>query len=82
MRIFQIGIATPCESADEVQRGRRLAIGLQLALRIGRTGFEIIARIIDDIATIDRQLDAVMHLGRIGTGLRELPSNATDLHDG
>ena len=82
MRVRQIGIAAGGEGAQQIERRRRLPIGLQLPARIrrARLGREIGA--VDDVAAIDRQLDAVALFRRRGARLGELAGDAADLHHG
>ena len=60
----EIGVAALGERAQQVQRRRRLAIGFDLAARIGgaRRRRELVA--VDDVAAVARQFDAVALLGR------------------
>ena len=64
MDVVQVGIAAAGEGAQQVQRRRRLAIGLHQPLRIGRArlGRELDA--VDVVAAIGRQRHAVVRLGR------------------
>ncbi len=80
MRVRQIGIAAGREGTQQIERRRRLAIGLQLPARIrrARLGREIGA--VNDVAAIDRKFDAIALLGRRGAGLGELAGDAADLH--
>ena len=80
MRVLEIGVAAGGEGAQQVQRRRRLAVGLELAARIGhaRLGRELDA--VDDVAAIGRQLDAADGLGRRRARLGELAGDAADLH--
>ena len=81
MRVFQIGKAAGGKSPDEVERRRRLVVGLQLPRRIrhaGRGG-KIIA--IDNIAAIAGQLDAAHGFAIRRARLGELPGDTADLDD-
>ncbi len=80
MRIRQIGIAAGGEGAQQIERRRGLAVGLQLPARIrrARLGREIGA--VDDVAAIDRQLDAIALFRRRRARLGELAGDAADLH--
>ena len=80
MHAAEIGEAAGRERAQQVQRRRRLAIGHQLALRIGHARFRRERDVVDDVAAIARQLDAVELLGRRRARLGELPGDAADLH--
>ena len=80
MRIRQIGVAAGRECAQQIERRRRLAIGLQLPARIGRARFARELGAIDDVAAIDRQLDAIALFDRRGARLGELAGDAADLH--
>src|SRR5258708_8297865 len=67
------------QRAQQVERRGRLAIGLDLASRIGRARGrrELVA--VDAVAAIAWQLNAIACLGRRCTGLGELARNAADL---
>ena len=80
MHAAEIGEATGGECAQQVERGRRLPVRHQLALRIGRTRLRGERDVIDDVAAIARQFDAVDLLHRRGARLGELAGNAADLH--
>ena len=80
--VLQIGVAAGGEGAQQVQRRRRLAIGLDLAARIGLTRLARKLNVIDDVAAITRQRDAVDRLDVRGAGLGELAGDAADLDDG
>ena len=81
MHVFEIGVAAAGEGAQKVQRRRRLAIGLQLPARIGNARFRAEADVIDDVAAIGGQGDAVDGLVVGGARLGELPGDAADLDD-
>ena len=68
------------EGAQQVQRRGRLAIGLDLAARIGDARLRRELDAVDDVAAIARQLDAVLLLGRRRARLGELAGDAADLH--
>ena len=80
--VLQIGVAAGGEGAQQVQRRRRLAIGLDLAARVGlaRLGREL--DVVDDVAAIARQRHAVDRLEIRGAGLGELACDPADLDDG
>ena len=81
MDVLEIGVAAGGEGAQKVERRRGLAIGFQLPARIGlaRGGREL--DVVDDVAAIGRQGDAVDRLEVGRAGLRELAGDASDLHD-
>ena len=81
MDVLEVGVAAGGEGAQKVQRRRGLAIGVQLPARIGlaRRGREL--DVVDDVAAIGRQGDAVDRLEIGRAGLRELAGDASDLHD-
>ena len=54
---LEVGIAAHCECADQVEGRRRLPVGLDLTLRIGRARVRRELRPVYDIAAIARQLD-------------------------
>ena len=81
MDVLEVGVAAGGEGAQKIERRRGLAIGFQLPARVGlsRGGGEV--DVVDDVAAIGRQGDAVDRL-RVGrAGLRELAGDASDLHD-
>ncbi len=80
MHAAEIGEAAGGEGAQQIQRRRRLAIGHQLTHRVGRARLGGEGDVVDDVAAIARQLDAVDLLGRRGTRLGELAGDAADLH--
>jgi hypothetical protein len=82
MDVLEVGVAAGGEGAQKVERRRGLSIGVQLPARIGlaRRGREV--DVVDDVAAIGRQGDAVDRLGIGRAGLRELASDPSNLHDG
>src|SRR5947209_9459443 len=64
MRVFEIGIAPSGEGTNEIECRRRLAIGIELALRIGSAGRGGELDVVDDIAAIAREFDAADLLHR------------------
>ena len=80
MHAAEIGEAAGGEGAQQVQRRGRLAIGHQLALGVGDARFPGEGDVVDDVAAIARQLDAVHLLRRRGARLGELTGDPADLH--
>ncbi len=80
MRVLEVGVAAGGEGADQVQRRGRLPIRLELAVRIGDARFRREGDVVDDVAAVARQLDAVLHLGVGRARLGELAGDAPDLH--
>src|SRR5262249_33502684 len=80
MRVLKRCVASVEQSPQEVERGSRLAICLELAARIGSARLCRELRTVDDVPAITRQLLAGSRLGRRGTRLGELAGNATNLH--
>ena len=80
MHVVEAGITAFGESAEEIERRRRLAIGLQLPARLRRAGFRREVGTVDDVAAIDRQFDGTALFGRRGARLGELTGDAADLH--
>src|SRR6185437_6149700 len=76
----EIGVAALRKGAQQVQRGRRLAIGLDLPARVGHARLGREGGVVDDVAAIAWQLDAVALLDRRGARLGELAGDAADLH--
>ena len=74
-----IGEAALAEGADQVQRRRRLGIGLQhlLGARDARLGGEI--QLVDDVAPVGGQFHAVLHFGRRRARLGKLSGHAPHL---
>ena len=68
------------EGAQQVERRSRLAICLDLPARIGHARFRREREIVDDVAAVARQFDAVALLGRRRARLGELPGDAANLH--
>ncbi len=61
--MLEIGVAALGEGAQQIERCRRLAVGHDLAFRIGLAALKRCFRIVDDVAAIDRIFDAVDRLG-------------------
>ena len=80
MHVFEAGVAAFGESAQQIERRRRLAIGLDLTARIGTPRLLGEGDVVDDVAAIARQFLAVALLGRRGARLGELAGDAADLH--
>ena len=81
MNVLEIGVTAGGEGAQKVERRRGLAIGFQLParVRLARRGREV--DVVDDVAAIGRQGDAVDRLEVGRAGLCELAGDASDLHD-
>ncbi len=79
--VLQIGVTAGGEGAQQVQRRRRLAIGLDLAARVGLARYGRELDVVDDVAAIRRQLDAVDRLEIRGARLGELAGDPADLDD-
>ncbi|MDF9865771.1 hypothetical protein M2437_004753 [Methylorubrum pseudosasae] len=82
MRVLEVGVAAGGEGAQQVQRRRRLPVGLELAARIGDPGLLVEGQAVDDVAAVARQRHAVERLGRRRARLGELAGDAADLHHG
>ena len=80
MHAAEIGKAAGGECAQQVQRRGRLPVGHQLALRIGGARRRRERDVVDDVAAVARQLDAIDLFGRRGARFGELPGDAADLH--
>ena len=74
MDVLEIGVAAVGEGAQKVERRRGLAIGFQLPARIGlaRGGREL--DVVDDVAAISRQRDAVDRLESDERGFANWPA--------
>ena len=81
MHAAEIGKAAGRERAQQVQRRGRLPVRHQLALRIGNPRFRREGDVVDDVAAVARQLDAVDLFRVRRTRLCKLPGDAADLHD-
>ena len=75
----EIGIATAGKGAQQVERRRRLAISEQQPLRVGVAGLGGEGDVVDDVAAIGRQRDAVDGLCVGGARLGELAGDASHL---
>ena len=80
MHVLDAGVAAFGESAQQVQRRRRLTIGFDLAARIGDARFLGEGDVVDDVTAIARQFDAVALFGAGRARLGELAGNAADLN--
>ena len=78
----QRGIAALGEGAQQVERGRRLRVGLELPARVGLARGRLELDRVDDVAAVARQDSAadLLHVGRAGLG--ELARHPAQLHDG
>ena len=61
MHVIEIGVAALREGAQQIERRRRLPVGHQHPLRVGRARFLGELDAVDDVAAIARQLLAVLH---------------------
>ncbi len=75
----QIGVAALGERAQQVKGGRRLAVGLHHALRIGLARTLVEFEAVDDVAAVRRQGSAVLRLGIRGARFGELASKPAEL---
>ena len=80
VHVIEIGVAALRERAQQIERRRRLPVGHQHALRVGRARFLGELDAVDDVAAIARQLLAVLHFGRRRARLGELSGDAAELH--
>ncbi len=81
MGVLEVGVAAGGEGPQQVQRRRRLTVGLYLAARVGLARLGRKLDVVDDVATIARQRHAVDRFDAGGAGLGELARNAADLDD-
>ena len=80
MHVIEIGVAALREGAQQIERGGRLPVGHQHALRVRRARGLVELDGVDDVAAIARQLLAALRLGRRGARLGKLPGDAAELH--
>ncbi len=81
MGVLKVGVAAGGERPEQVERRRGLAIGFQLPARIGLARLRREFDVVDDIAAIGRQLDAVDCLEVRGARFGELACDPPDLDD-
>ena len=81
MRVLEVGVAAGGERPQQVQGRRRLAIGFQLTARIGLARLSGELDVVDDIAAIGGQRDAIDGLEVRGARLGELACDTADLDD-
>ena len=81
MGVLEIGVAAGGEGPQQVEGRRRLAIGFQLPARIGLARLRGEFDVVDDVAAISRQRDAIDRLEIRGARLGELAGDAADLDD-
>ena len=74
MHLAQVGEAALGEGPEQVQRRRRLVVGLEQAGGVGGAGGVGEADVVDDVAPERRQLDAVDRLGAAERGLANWPA--------
>ena len=79
--VLEIGVAAGGEGAQQVQRRRRLAIGLELAARVGLARIRGELDVVDDVAAVGRQGDAVDRLEVRRARFGELAGDPADLDD-
>src|SRR6202022_4985564 len=77
--VGEVGVAAVHERAQEIERGSRVAIGLDLSCRIWSARFLGELDSIDAVAAVARQFLAVPFLHRSGSGLGKFSGNAADL---
>ena len=80
VHVIEIGVAALREGAQQIESRRRLPVGHQHPLRVGRAGFLGELDAVDDVAAIARQLLAVLHFGQRRARLGELSGDAAKLH--
>ena len=80
VRVRKIRITAGGESAQQIERRRRLPVGLELAAWIGSACFRRKVDAVDDVAAIGRQLHRAAFFDRRRTRLGELSGDAADLH--
>ncbi len=81
MGVLQVGVAAGGERPQQVQRRRRLSVGLDLAAWVGLARLSRKLDVVDDIAPIARQGHAADRLDAGRAGLGELACDAADLDD-
>ena len=79
--VLEIGVSAGGEGAQQVQRRRRLAVGLELAARVRLARFRGEVDVVDDVAAIGRQRDAVDGFDVRRARFGELAGDAADLDD-
>ena len=79
MDAVQVGVAALGEGAQQIERRRRLAVGLHHARRLGVARRRVEFDIVDDVAAIggQRHLALLLDIGRARLG--ELAGHAADL---
>ena len=82
VHVLKVGVPAIGEGAQKVEGRGGLAIGLELPARVGLARHGIELDVVDNVAPIGRQSNAVDRLGVGRAGLRELASDTPDLHDG
>ena len=78
----EVGKAALAEGPQQVQRGRRLVVGLHQALGVGHPGGGGGRRVVHDVAAEAGQVDVADALGGRRPGLGELAGDAAHLHHG
>ena len=79
--LAQVGVATLRERADEVERGTGGVVGAQHACGVGATCRRVEGDLVDRIAEVAGQLNAVAYLGGLAARLEVLPGDAAHLDD-
>ncbi len=81
MDLAQVGEAPLGEGPQQVQRGRRLVVGGEEPLRVGRSGRGSRHEVVHAVAAEGREVLVTDPLGGRRSGLGELPGDAAHLHD-
>ena len=79
MDLMDIGVTAGRKGAQQVQRCGRLCEGLQHVARIRNARLGRKGKLVDDVAPVAGQLDAILDLGRGAARLGELPGHAAHL---
>ena len=79
MHAVEVGESALGERAQQVERRGGLVVAAHHALRIGTAGDGVEREVVDDVAEVRRQLDAVALLDRRRARLGELARDAADL---
>ena len=74
MHPLQVRVAALGEGAEQIERGRRLPVGLAHPVRIGDTRLGREGDVVDDVAAIARQLDAIPFSMSAERGLANWPA--------
>src|SRR5215469_179935 len=80
MHAAETGVPTACKRSQQIEGRGRLSIGFKLTPRVGRAGAWREFDVIDDVAAVTWQVNAIARLRGRGTRLGKLAGDATKFY--